>query len=227
MYPIRALGLSSCLLLAMACGAPGTELSPQTRPPVYVALGASDAVGVGAADPARDSWVAVLHRQLPPDTRLVNLGIGGILLRDALVQQLPVALDAAPDLVTVWLAVNDFNARVPLQEYSASLDELLGQLATRTQARILVANIPDLTLVPIYGVVGRDILQAEIARWNAAIAAAAERHGAILVDLYPLGPELAGRPEFVGLDGFHPSAEGYRRLAEVMWQAIEANRLLP
>jgi lysophospholipase L1-like esterase len=50
---------------------------------------------------------------------------------------------------------------------------------------------------------------------------------ATLVDLYPYGPELVGHPEFVGLDGFHPSAAGYRRLAEVMWAAIETHHLLP
>jgi lysophospholipase L1-like esterase len=210
-----------------ACAGPALDVAPQPRPLTYVALGASDAVGIGATDPARDSWVSVLHQRMPPDTRLVNLGISGSLLRDALVQQLPVALDAAPDVVTVWLAVNDFNARVPLEQYRAQLDELLDQLVSRTQARVLVANIPNLMAVPIYDAVPRDVLRAEVARWNAAIAASADQHGATLVDLYELGPELARRPELVGADGFHPSNEGHRRLAEVMWAAIETNHLLP
>ena len=215
------------LLLSVACGGQTLDLAPQPRPLVYVAIGASDAVGVGAVDPARESWVAVLHQQMPPDTRLVNLGISGSLLRDALTQQLPVALDAAPDVVTVWLAINDFNARVPLEEYRAGLDEMLGALTSQTSARVLVANVPNLVAVPLYDSVPRDVLRAEVARWNAAIAAAAERHGATLVDLYELGPELARRPELVGSDGFHPSTEGHRRLAEVMWVAIEANGVLP
>ena len=215
------------LLLSVACGGQALDLAPQPRPLVYVAIGASDAVGIGAVDPARESWVAVLHQQMPADTRLVNLGISGSLLRDALTQQLPVALDAAPDVVTVWLAVNDFNARVPLEEYQECLNALLGSLATKTSARVLVANVPNLVAVPLYDAVPRDVLRAEVARWNATIAAAAERHGATLVDLYELGPELARRPELVGSDGFHPSTEGHRRLAEVMWAAIETHRVLP
>jgi acyl-CoA thioesterase-1 len=210
-----------------ACGAAVLDVAPQPKPLVYVALGASDAVGIGATDPGRESWVSVLAAQMPAGTRLVNLGISGSLLRDALAQQLPVALDAAPDVVTVWLAVNDFNARVPLDQYTAQLDTLLGTLATRTTAHVLVANVPNLMAVPLYDQIPRDLLRAELARWNAAIAASAERHGVTLVDLYELGPELARRPDLVGADGFHPSTEGHRRLAEVMWATITANRLLP
>ena len=224
---IMPLALMSLLSMTTACGGPEIEVTTTTKPLVYVAIGASDAVGVGATDPTRESWVSVLHRRLPSDARLVNLGISGSLLREGLAQQLPVALDATPDLVTVWLAVNDFNARVPLEEYGACLDALLAQLTTRTQARVLVANVPDLTGVPVYAWVPQDLLRAEILRWNAVIAAAVARHNAVLVDLYALGPEAAMRPEVVATDGFHPSAEGHRRLAEVMWAAIERNRLLP
>jgi acyl-CoA thioesterase I len=215
-----ALGLS-------ACSAPVLDVAPQPKPLIYVALGASDAVGIGADDPSRESWVAVLSSQMPAGTRLVNLGVSGSLLRDALAQQLPVALDATPDLVTVWLAVNDFNARVPLDQYSAQLDTLLDALSTQTTAHVVVANVPNLMAVPLYDQVPRDLLRAELTRWNAAIAASAARHGATLVDLYGLGPELAHRPDLVGADGFHPSTEGHRRLAEVMWTAIAANNLLP
>ncbi|HLI26057.1 MAG TPA: SGNH/GDSL hydrolase family protein [Chloroflexota bacterium] len=227
MAPWGWLGLAVLAVVASACGPPNLAVAPPARPLVYVALGASDAVGVGASDPVHEGWVPVLHSYLPAGTRLVNLGVSGSLLRDALVQQLPVAIDAAPDLVTVWLAVNDFNARVPLEEYSAQLDQLLGRLRGETSAQVVIANLPDLSRVPVYAAVPPELLRAEIGRWNAAIERAARRHGAVLVDLYPLGPELASQPEYVGLDGFHPSAAGYRRLAEVMWAAITANHLLP
>jgi acyl-CoA thioesterase-1 len=226
-YPVLLWCAACAVLLVVACSGPPADLVRTPRPLVYVAIGASDAVGVGAVDPARDGWVPVLHRRLPVDARLVNLGISGSLLREALVQQLPVALDANPDLVTVWLAVNDFAAQVPLEEYCAGLDQLLDAITTQTHARVLVANVPDLTQVPVFGAVPRDLLEAEILRWNAAIADVVDRHGAVLVDLYPFGAELAGRPELVGGDGFHPSTRGYRRLAEVMWAAVEAHQLLP
>src|SRR5947209_13639130 len=70
---------------------------------VYVAIGASDSYGVGTNDPATESWPAVLARYLPPGTHFVNLGVPGILLHRAVEVELPVALDAHPTLVTVWL----------------------------------------------------------------------------------------------------------------------------
>src|SRR5947208_9135743 len=92
---------TSLLLTSVLTGCAGQ--SEAARPLVYVALGASDSVGVGAANPAQESWVAQFHRRLPPGTRLVNLGVSGFKLRQALDQTLPVALDAKPDLVTIWL----------------------------------------------------------------------------------------------------------------------------
>jgi acyl-CoA thioesterase-1 len=223
----RWMGLMVGLSWLVGCAGPPADLVPAKRPLVYVAIGASDAVGVGALDPARDGWVPVLYRKLPGEVHLVNLGISGSLLRDALVQQLPVAVDADPDLVTVWLAVNDFAAQVPLSEYRASLRELLTDLTTHTHAKVLVANIPDLTLVPVFGGNPPEALGTDIRRWNAAIADEAEAAGVVLVDLYPYGAELATNPGLVAGDGFHPTTQGYRRLAEVMWATIESQHLLP
>src|SRR5262245_58179484 len=121
-----------CLLLALpglallgaaACGN-NTAAQPTPRPLTYAAIGASDRAGGGANAPDQESWPAVLQRKLPAGSRLVNLGISGSLLHQALDQQLPIAVDSEPDLVTVWLAVNDYAARVPLEQYAADLDAL-------------------------------------------------------------------------------------------------------
>ena len=189
---------------------------------VYVAIGASDSYGVGTDDPATESWPAVLARSLPPGTHFVNLGVPGILLRRAVEVELPVALDAHPTLVTVWLAVNDLAAGVPLPRYRRDLDRLLGALKHATHARVLVANVPDIALLPALG--GRAGLAPVVAAWNAAIAAAARAHGAILVDVYAHWRDLALHPEYVGPDGLHPTAEGYRRLAELFWRVYRASR---
>jgi acyl-CoA thioesterase I len=218
--------LAAAILVALAglavwrSGAGGGGAAQAARPMTYVALGASDSVGVGAANPERESWVAVLHASLPRGSRLVNLGVSGSLLRQAIDQQLPVALDADPDLVTVWLAVNDLNARVPLDRYAADLDRLLGALRARTDAPILVGNVPDLSTLPAASRMNLE----PIPRWNAAIEEAVARHGAELVDLRDAWREVAEHPEYVSADGFHPSTLGYARLAE-RFRAVAAQRL--
>ena len=193
------------------------------KPLTYVAMGASDSIGVGAGDPTTQGWVPQLAQRLGPDTRLVDLGVYGTLLHDALSQQLPEAIAAQPDVVTVWLAVNDFNAPVPLPQYEADLDTLLTALETQTNARILVGNVPDLSTVPNYAAAGIPpiLVQFETLRWDAAIAAVVARHNATLVDLLPYWQEMQQHPEYVSADGFHPSALGYARLADVFYQASE------
>ena len=227
MSPAPAMPLRRQLLLAipglvltgMACR-PSTAETTAARPLTYVAIGASDSAGVGAAMPERESWPAVLHRRLPDGSRLVNLGINGSLLRQALDQQLPVALDSAPDLITVWLAVNDYGARVPLEPYLADLSTLLSELRSKTRATVLVGNIPDLGAIPA---AGRFDLRF-VDRWNAGIDEIVRRHEATLVDLRTTWQEVREHPEYISSDGFHPSTAGYRRLAEVFY-ASAAPRL--
>ncbi len=200
-------------------------------PPTYVAIGASDAAGVGANDPANESWPAVIARQLPRGTHFVDLGVPSITLARANSVELPVALDALtpapsgtcaarPGLVTVWLAVNDLVARTPLDAYAAELQTLLSTLRARTHATVLVGNLPDLALVPAFR--GQDPagLNAVVAAWNGVIAATAQRNGARLVDLHSRWRDLAAHPEYVGADGLHPTMAGYRVLAGLFWRAL-------
>jgi lysophospholipase L1-like esterase len=206
--------LAVLLALTSACA----PTAAPARPLTYVALGASDAVGVGAADPEREGWVPRFGATLGPTTRVVNLGVSGSTLAQALREQLDPALAARPDVITVWLAVNDFTGRVSLEGYVGDLDRLLGRLTT-TKARLLVGNLPD--LAPIAGRTGRDpvVVGAEVERWNVAIATVVARHDARLVDLYVHWQELAQHPEYLAADGFHPSAAGYSRLAEIFTEA--------
>src|SRR4051794_8436304 len=98
--------LPACLALlaaltTVACTVHAQPAAPQAV--TYVAIGASDAVGVGAANPETDGWVPRFGAQLGPNVRVVNLGVSGSTLGQALQEQLGPAVDAQPDVVTVWL----------------------------------------------------------------------------------------------------------------------------
>jgi len=205
-----------CSLL-VACSGSGSSSADQgaALPVTYVAVGASDSVGVGANSPETESWPSVLARKLPPGSRYVNLGVSGSLLHQALDQQLPVAVDADPDLVTVWLSVNDYIGRVRLDQYESDLDAMLGRLRAGTDAVILVGNVPDLSALPI----APRLDLRDVDRWNATIDAVSARHGATVVDLHATWQEAKDHPEYISSDGFHPSTSGYARLAEVFYAA--------
>lgn len=201
------------------------QAAPAVKPPItYVALGASDAAGVGVENPQQDSWVAVLARLLPQPTRLVNLGIPGVRLDEAIEVELPPALEAKPRLVTIWLVVNDLIAGVPLTQYATHLDHLLRELAG-TRARVAIGNVPDAPEALRYLGMSAAERRARAEGWNTAIAAAARAHGATLVDLNRLWP-LAQHPEYIGPDRLHPTVTGYRTLAETFLHVLREERIV-
>src|SRR5258708_18529437 len=167
-------------LAAVVAGSGCVPRAQAQKPLSYVAIGASDAVGVGARDPETEGWVPRLGPRFGPNVRVINLGVSGSTLSQALDEQLGPALDAQPDVVTVWLAVNDLNARVPLERYAADLDTLLTRLSQATHARVLVGNVPDLGRLAVYRGVDPAPLQADIDRWDQVISDAASQHRARL-----------------------------------------------
>lgn len=193
-------------------------------PQVYVAVGASETVGVGADDPATEAWPVVLQRRALHADRLVNVGVSGGTVDGALRAQLPAALAAEPDVVTVWLAVNDLVAGVPPRAYQRRLGRLVHALR-RDGAVVLVGNVPRLWRLPAYRaclpgertevacvlpfVPPEAEVRAEVATYNRVIRAVVRREGARLVDLsgVPFGARLTSS------DGFHPSTAGHRRIA--------------
>src|SRR5438552_14162645 len=189
----------------------------------YVAIGASDTVGVGASDPRTGSWPARIAARLPAGADYVNLGVSGSLASQAATDQVPTATGLRPQLVTVWLAVNDLNAKVSPIDYAAALRRVLGPLVTLTDARVFVGNVPDLRTVPAYTGTDQAALLVRINAYNAAIAAlVASFPGRItVVDLFPGSGPLVSTMT-VSADGFHPSDAGYALIADRFATAIVA-----
>lgn len=199
--------------------------SPSATAPAlrYVAIGASDTVGVGASDPRTGSWPARLAGRLPLGTDYVNLGVSGSLAAQATREQVPAAVGLRPQLVTIWLAVNDLNASVPPTEYAAALRSVIEPLVSLPQPRIFVGDVPDLRSVPAYAGTDLTALLARIAAFNAAIVAlAATFPGRVtVVDLFTgSGPLVSSMT--VSADGFHPSDAGYALIADRFAAAIAA-----
>jgi acyl-CoA thioesterase I len=189
----------------------------------YVALGASDAVGVGSNQPGSQGYVPLVAAHLPKGSHLLNLGVSGIQLHQALTEELPLALSLSPDLVTVWLVANDFVGGVSYNAYTQDLNTLLRQLHARTHALVVMANLPDLTRLPAFAKQTssqKTQMQQAIQHWNAGIAQTATRYGVLLVDLFSQGSRLTAHPDYISADGFHPSAAGYVQLANLFWQTI-------
>jgi acyl-CoA thioesterase-1 len=200
-----------------------TTVNFLSKPLVYVALGASDAVGVGSDTPVSQGYVPLVASRLPKGSHALDLGVSGIHLHEALTAELPLALSTSPDLITVWLVANDFIGGVAYSDYMRDLATLLSQLRSGTRAHIFMANLPDLTRLPAFSgdtAAQKAQMLREIERWDVGIAQQAARYGVTLVDLLKRGSEITAHPEYISGDGFHPSPAGYAQLADVFWRAI-------
>jgi lysophospholipase L1-like esterase len=227
--PQRAL-CSALLVSLLACGA---EDPPAPAPPStlrYVALGDSTGFGVGGDPPVGDGGyprrVAERLRARGLAVELTNLSVPTARAADLADVQLPIA-QALRDvgLVTVCIGANDVGGPRTPEEFGAELDGILAALV-RLGAPVVACNVPDLSLTPDRA--GEPPSYRErIVAMNAALAAAAARHGVRVVDLFTATAQLRARPELVWIDGYHPSAAGYEVWADLMMPAVLAALGLP
>jgi acyl-CoA thioesterase-1 len=190
----------------------------------YVAIGASDTVGVGASDPATGSWPARIASLLPPGSAYVNVGVSGSVAVQARTAQLPGAIAQRPTVVSIWLAVNDMNATIEPASFANDLGAIVDALVSGTAAKIFVGNVPDLRPVPAYKDADKVALFNLITAYNAAIAGIAAKHPGrvVAVDLFTGSAELVSTITVSG-DGFHPSDAGYQLIADRFADAMRAS----
>jgi len=185
----------------------------------YVAIGDSqteglwdgdDSVGlVGFAD--RLATMLDAHH---PDVTYANLAVRGRRIRDLLDEQLPAALELAPDLISVCIGMNDVTRPGPFfGQALAELDELHTHLAA-SGATVLTTTFPDIAkILPI----GR-VIASRVEQINDDIRAAAVRHGFRLVDLYN-APSMTA-PDTWSADRVHGSAKGHQLFAAAAAEAL-------
>jgi lysophospholipase L1-like esterase len=198
--------------------------SAQSEPPerlVYLALGASDAAGVGA-EPITRGYVYLITDEL--DDRLDQVFLANLGVPGASTEQLDAALelffetDVEPGLVTVWTGANDLIRGEDADDFEDDLEAIFERLRDRTDGVIVAANIPDLTELPRFqDEPDDDVTRERIEEFNDAIAAQAEDHDVLLVDLY--GEQV--EDDLVSdRDGFHPNNEGHRQIADEFLEVI-------
>ena len=217
-------------------------IAPPGPPPVYVAVGASETTGIGAEVPLRDAWPRVLFRTaMPENTIFVNVGIPGATVAQALTEELPLALEQRPTIVTVWLNVNDLIAGVTPAQFERELGALVNGLRRGGETRVLVANTPPLDRLPAYlacrpnppassppcrfpeEMPTPDVVNRLVDDYNEATVRVVEREGAHLVDLHAvaMAARQAGIEQaLISNDGFHPNSGGYRQVATAFAEVL-------
>lgn len=192
-----------------------------TGPITYVALGDSTGSGVGARE---GGYVARLFSRLAqrrPGSKLTNLCVSGATTQDLLRGQLDRGVALNPDLVTVGIGINDIGHGLSIEEFAKNYEEILRTLKEKTQAQIVVANIPDISSAPRIPGPMRNEYQRQIVQFSQRLEEIANRHGVTVFDVHSITKqELPSHPEYFSSDGFHPSDQGYELWATHMWPTV-------
>ena len=220
-FQLITVALATVLCVSLAsCGSGPREKKIEF---VYLALGASDATGVGAT-PLTEGYVFLVKQELDrriPGVFLINLGVPGARI-DLIKEQVRVAkqLGTKAQLVTLWTGANDLVHGDDPKTFRQDLRFILQTLREEVSSNIVIGNLPDLTRLPRFQQAPDPrVTLARVNAYNEAIAQEARDVKASVVDLFaqPVREEL-----IFDVDGFHPNDAGHREIARLFLQAILA-----
>ncbi|WP_405641635.1 SGNH/GDSL hydrolase family protein [Streptomyces sp. NBC_00019] len=182
-----------------------------------VALGDSFTEGMSDRLPngSYRGWADVLASRMAavtPGFRYANLAVRGKLIQQIVEEQVDVAVAMRPDVITLVGGLNDtLRPKCDMGRVRALLTEAVERLAPSCEQLVLMRSP------------GRQ--GPVLARFRPrmeelfeCVDGLAEKHGAIVVDLY--GAPSLGDPRLWDVDRLHLTAEGHRRVAEAVWQTL-------
>jgi lysophospholipase L1-like esterase len=177
----------------------------------WVAVG--DSFTEGLSDEAPDGsyvgWadrLAAALAERAPGFRYANLALRGKMLGEIIAEQVPIAVEVKPDLVTICAGGNDLI--VPgcdVDELAEKFERAVVDLRA-AGCEVVMFTGPDPRSQPVVRRV-----RPKVAIYNANLRAIADRHGARLVDLWAMRPLVDVRSW--SDDRLHFSPEGHRRIA--------------
>jgi acyl-CoA thioesterase-1 len=189
----------------------------------YLALGDSTGVGVGAREGGYVARLFERIKQLRPGSRLTNMCVSGATSEDVLNEQLGSALTSQTTLVTLGIGINDVGRGVSVESFTRNYEEIIKRVRAKTNAPIVLTNLPDVALAPVVPISLRGELAGRITLFNERIEEIAKRYDLLVVDAYQATHELIPQhPEFFSSDGFHPSDTGYEYWAKLMWPTVKS-----
>ncbi|PWI20012.1 GDSL family lipase [Streptomyces sp. Act143] len=182
-----------------------------------VAVGDSFTEGMSdlLPDGSYRGWADVLAGRMAartPGFRYANLAVRGKLIQQIVDEQVDVAAAMQPDVITLVGGLNDtLRPKCDMVRVRDLLTEAVERLAPSCKQLVLMRSP------------GRQgpVLERFRPRMEelfGCVDELAERHGAVVVDLY--GAPSLSDPRMWDVDRLHLTPEGHRRVAEAVWQTL-------
>jgi lysophospholipase L1-like esterase len=176
----------------------------------FVAIGDSFTEGLNDPDPGGGfrgwaDWVAGALASQRPGFRYANLAIRGKLLGQVVADQVPRAVELAPDLVSLAAGGNDILCGADVDELAAAFEPAVATLQA-AGCRVVIFTGFDPRMFPVIR-----LLRGRIAAYNMHLRGIADAYGCDLVDLWSLRALKDTRAW--SPDRLHFTTEGHRRVA--------------
>jgi lysophospholipase L1-like esterase len=195
-------------------------LPAHPAPPAHTSLVAvGDSFTEGMSDLLPDGsyrgWADLLAARMAartPGFRYANLAVRGKLIAQIVDEQVGVAAAMGADVVTLVGGLNDvLRPKCDMGRVRGLLTEAVERLAPACGQLVLMRS-PG-RRGPVL-----ERFRPRMEELYACVDDLAEKHGALVVDLYG-APALAD-PRLWDVDRLHLTAEGHRRVAEAVWQTL-------
>lgn len=149
---------------------------------------------------------------------VANYGVSGETASNG-ARRFPAVIESVnPEVVLLLEGANDLNALGTSGiATAAAAMESMAREARLHNSQVFLATLP-----PARPGGKNAISESTIQAYNSRLASIAVSEHAILVDLY--GGMLAGVSAYIGTDGLHPTEEGYKKIANIFFSAIRADR---
>jgi lysophospholipase L1-like esterase len=201
-------------------------MSPQHPWSRYVAIGDSFTEGIGDPEPrspgGHRGWadrVAEVLSDRTDDFAYANLAIRGRLLAQILDEQVEPALELSPDLVTISAGGNDLlRPGSDPDDVAARFEAGLARLA-QAGATVVMFTGADIGATPVLG-----RIRGKVAIYNENLRALAQKHDAIVADMWALR-ELSD-PRMWAPDRLHFSPLGHHTVARMVLATLDVDNEL-
>ena len=192
----------------------------------YVALGDSYTIGTGLEDEAR-SFPSLLAKRLTKETgidvALANLGVNGYTTTDLIREELPVARDLRPGLVTILIGANDVVQRSTEAAYRSRMAEIYDALTglPLPPAMVVPVSTPDFSALPGATPFGAaNDLRTRIDAFNRIAQSEAAARGFHYADISAITREVNRGNDWLAADGLHPGPAQHRAIADQLWRLL-------
>ena len=194
---------------------------------VFIGDSVTDCGRSGTHTPLGDGYVRMIRdaeHARHPEVRWINRGVGGDTVRDLAVRWEPDAIATAPDVLCVLIGINDVwrafqgvpEQAVPLDEYGATLHDLLVRAVGATGCHVVVAEPylvePDRS----------DPQRLATERYATRATTLAAEAGATSVALQRVFDDAMRRvpPSDLAADRVHPTPHGHQLIATAFRGAL-------